>query len=391
MLPQRRHRRNEVSDVSRRGEGTVRRVCLCLFLSSALLNTVRAGRDAPRLPIPLQRNGDALPAPSKIRNPQSAIKIGLLIPQRGSRQAEGEEVRRGAEMASAEANAGARGQRFELVVRPDDGLWGAGSRAIVQLISDKQVCALLGGVSSESAHLIEQIAMKARLVYVTPWASDPTLTQIGIPWMFRCVPDDHQQAKALVQEIFTKKRLQRVGVLIADDRSARLAANAFLRAAEKSGHPIPQHLRWQVMEERSADLLSADSRNGFEQLQALALFAPSALETKVVRIIQQQHKSVAVFSPLSTQYALRNTQLASFRRNFCARYGTPPTPAAAYAYDATRLLIHVVRAVSPTERPPDRAAVRDALLRIKFEGVTGTIQFDRKGNRRVLSTNEKTN
>ena len=344
-------------------------------------NTVRAGRDAPRLPIPLQRNGDALPARSKIRNTQYAIKIGLLIPESGRRKAEGEQVQRGAEMAIAEANAVARGQRFELVVRPDDGLWGVGSREIVRLVSDKQVCALLGGVSSESAHLIEQIAMKARIVYVTPWASDPTLTQIGIPWMFRCVPDDNQQAKALVQEIFIKKRLQRVGVLIADDRSARLAADAFLRAAEKSGHPIPQNLRWQVMEERSADILSADNRNGFDQLQAIALFAPSALETKVIRIIQQQHKIVAVFLPFSTQYAIRNTQLASFRRNFRARYGTPPTPAAAYAYDATRLLIHTVRAVSSAERPPDRATIRDALLRVKFEGVTGTIRFDRKGNR----------
>ncbi len=365
----------------------MRRVCLSLFLSSVLLNTVGAGRDAPRLPIPLQRNGDALPARSKNRpdtSGQSAIKIGLLIPQRGRRKAEGEQVQRGAERAIAEANAVARGQRFELVVRPDDGLWGAGSREIVRLVSDKQVCALLGGVSSESAHLIEQIAMKARIVYMTPWASDPTLTQIGIPWMFRCVPDDNQQAKALIQEIFIKKHLQRVGVLIADDRSARLAADAFLRAAEKSGHPIPQNRRWQVMEERSADILSADNRNGFDQLQGVVLFAPSALEAQVTRAIQRQPQSVAVFSPCSMQHVPTcrdNTQANVFRRNFRARYGTPPSPAAAYAYDATRLLIHVARAVSSAERPPDRAAVRDALLHAKFKGVTGIIRFDRKGNR----------
>lgn len=325
-----------------------------------------------------------MPARSQIcpdTSGQSAIRIGLLIPQRGSRKVEGEEVRRGAEMAISEANAVARGQRCELVVRSDDGLWGAGSREVVQLVSDKQVRALLGGVSSESAHLIEQIAMKARIVYVTPWASDPTLTQIGIPWMFRCIPDDDQQAKALIQEIFAKKRLQRIGVLIANDRSARLAAAAFLRAAEKSGHPIPQNLRWQATEERSADILSADGRNGFDQLQGVVLFAPASLEANITRAIQQQHKSVAVFSPFSTPYAIRHTQANVFRRKFRARYGTPPTPAAAYAYDATRLLIHVVRAVSSVERPPDRAAIRDALLRAKFEGVTGTIRFDRKGNR----------
>jgi branched-chain amino acid transport system substrate-binding protein len=326
-----------------------------------------------------------LPGSGRVAGGQAArragdtLKIGLLISTKGSRKAEGEEVRRGAEMAVAEANAAAKGPRFALIVRPDDGLWGAGTSAIVKLAFNERVCALTGGVDSASAHLIEQVAQKAMLVYVMPWASDRTLTQAGVPWVFRCVPHDVRLAQALAREIFVVKRLRRIGILLADDRSARLAADAFARAAAKAGHPIAPSLRRQVAD--PADKPGPDSLPGAltliqrENLQGIALFAPSAMEARVRRAVQQRRMRVPVFSP-DALIAIAET----FRRKYRARYGRPPTPPAAYAYDSLQVLIRAARRL-PSGKLPDHLALREAVARTDFRGATGLIRFDRRGNR----------
>ena len=57
---------------------------------------------------------------------------------------------------------------------------------------------------------------------------------------------------------------------------------------------------------------------------------------------------------------------------FTEKYGAPPPPLAALAYDATRLAAAALEAAQST----DRAAVRDALAATRdFPGVTGTISY----------------
>ena len=84
---------------------------------------------------------------------QEPVKIGLLLPPAGV--AEGEAVRRGAELAVAEANraGGYRGRPFVLVVRREEGAWGAGASRIADLAARERVWALVGSVDGRSAHL----------------------------------------------------------------------------------------------------------------------------------------------------------------------------------------------------------------------------------------------
>jgi branched-chain amino acid transport system substrate-binding protein len=308
--------------------------------------------------------------------PADLIKIGLLIPESGLRRAEGEQLHRGAELALAEANASQA--RFALVVRADDKLWGAGSREAVELVSGEQVWALLGAVDSASAHVIEQIAMKTRIAFLTPWASDPTLTQIGIPWLFRCVPDDDRQAASLAHWIFIAQHLRRVGTVVAGDRSARIAADAFAKAAAKAGHSIPAGRRWELAADPNrptplpASVLQALDR---ERLEGVVLFGPDTWTASVEDALRQRHAAERVLTPPS-QLAIEK----KFRDAFRARYGTPPAPAAAFAYDAAWALLRAIDSVAAAG-PLDRASIRDALARTNFEGATGTVQFDSKGNR----------
>jgi ABC-type branched-subunit amino acid transport system substrate-binding protein len=65
-----------------------------------------------------------------------------------------------------------------------------------------------------------------------------------------------------------------------------------------------------------------------------------------------------------------------FDQRYRARAGTSPTPAAARAYDAVRLLAAALR-----RSGPNRARLRDALAALSgYAGVSGVIAFDHAGD-----------
>ena len=113
--------------------------------------------------------------------PDKTIKIGLLIPDNNSIAA-----KHGAEMAirKANENGGFDGKPFQLVIRSMEGPWGTGSKQAVDLIFEENVCAIMGSPDGRNGHLVEQVTTKARIVYLSIWASDPTLAQAFVPWYF---------------------------------------------------------------------------------------------------------------------------------------------------------------------------------------------------------------
>src|SRR5512135_2962372 len=115
------------------------------------------------------------------------VKIGLLISDAQSTAAQ-----HGAEMAIRKANerGGYYGRPFKLVVRSMEGPWGTGSKQAVDLIFSEEVTAIMGSHDGRNAHLVEQVCTKARVVFMSVWASDPTLSQAFVPWYFSCVPND---------------------------------------------------------------------------------------------------------------------------------------------------------------------------------------------------------
>jgi branched-chain amino acid transport system substrate-binding protein len=142
--------------------------------------------------------------------PDETVKIGLLIPDNKSLAA-----RHGAEMAIRKANekGGFNGCPFQLVTRSMEGPWGTGSKEAVNLIFEEEVWAIMGSHDGRNAHLVEQVAAKACIVFLSAWASDPTLSQAFVPWYFSCVPNDLQQATALIEEIYNKRKINKIAAV----------------------------------------------------------------------------------------------------------------------------------------------------------------------------------
>jgi branched-chain amino acid transport system substrate-binding protein len=66
-----------------------------------------------------------------------------------------------------------------------------------------------------------------------------------------------------------------------------------------------------------------------------------------------------------------------FQEVFQETYGYLPGPAAAYAYDGMNMLVEAIQ-----KGGLEQEKIVNFMAGIKYEGVTGTIQFDDKGNRK---------
>ncbi len=320
------------------------------------------------------------------------IKIGLLIPDKEALAA-----KHGAELAIRKANrkGGYSGLPFQLVVRSTEGPWGTGSKESVSLVFDDEVVAIMGSLDGRNAHLAEQVATKTRLIFLSSWATDMTLSKAFVPWYFRCLPNDKQQAISLIQEIYIKRKIKNVAIIGTDNYDSRNAVNTFIKVTKSMNVTPPEQFLYKVSGRNFQEIFTEIEKNGIE---AILLFGKPAFASEIIPLFQQYNTKQPVFGSLS----ILDDQKASspdwsilediimissgqwftekgiaFQKEFQKVYGYQPGPVAAYAFDGINVIIEVIKNTGP-----DRDKIIDAFSKIDYKaGITGEIQFDKNGNR----------
>ena len=328
-----------------------------------------------------------------VQSPATAeIKIGLLIPDPEKLAA-----KHGAELAIREANykGGYSGRLFQLVVRSTEGPWGTGSKESVNLVFDDEVVAIMGSLDGRNAHLVEQVAAKTRIICLSAWATEMTLSQAFVPWHYRCVPNDDQQATSLIKEIYEKRKIINVAIIGTEDYDSRNAVHSFIETATLMNVPLPrQFLFKSTVENFQMTLQEIDQYD----VGAIILFGKPALASDIIPLLKEQNMNQPVFGSFSVmddQKAcnpnwdiFEGLNLVSsghwftekgiaFQKAFQETFGYQPGAAAAYAYDGINRIIEVIQ-----KSGPDRDKIIDAFAEINYiTGVTGEIRFDTNGNR----------
>jgi branched-chain amino acid transport system substrate-binding protein len=320
------------------------------------------------------------------------VKIGLLIPDEKSVSA-----KYGAQLAIDIANRQGRinGNHFQLEVRSMEGPWGTGSKQAVDLIFDEKVVALLGSHDGRNAHLVEQAATKARVVLISAWASDPTLSKAFVPWFFNCVPNDLQQAASLLKEIYDAKKYDKIGIISCSDYDSKLALQSFLKKIREKGKPDPLSLLYDLSgldyKEITDKILKAD-------LDCIILLGKPSISLSIINLIHLQKAYIPFYCPLSVigETELSDVNMKEFegvvfvspgdwflsvQKPFCFEYkkayNENPNAEAAFAFDGMNLIIEAIGKAGT-----DREMIQKYLTKIHFPGATGTIGFDDKGNRK---------
>jgi branched-chain amino acid transport system substrate-binding protein len=325
------------------------------------------------------------------QEPGKTVNIGLLVQDNKSTAA-----RHGAEMAVRKANeeGGFNGIPFKLIDLSMEGPWGTGSKQAVNLIFDENVVAILGSCDGGNAHLVEQVSAKAHVIFISAWSGDPTLAQAFVPWYFSCVPNDGQLADALTTEICIKEKINKIAVVSDNDFESKLALNSFLKKSKISGSPDPIQFLYddtnQDFNVLTDHLIKAD-------INGIIFFGNPASSLMIVKQIQQRKINIPVFGSLSvmgerefeesewktfenavliTSGQWFNSNGLNFSTEFQKTWGYKPGPVAAYAYDGMNLIIMAVKNAGAS-----REQIQKYLKKVKYYGVTGTIQFDDRGNR----------
>lgn len=321
----------------------------------------------------------------------TTVKIGLLIQDNNSLAA-----KYGAEMAIQKANesGGFRGKKFQLIVRSMEGPWGTGSKQAVDLIFNENVCAIMGSHDGRNAHLVEQVSAKARIVFLSAWASDPTLSQAFVPWFFSCIPNDLQQADAFINEIYTKRKLTRIATVADNGYDSKLAVSSLIKKIKASGNIAPMYLFYDNPVVDFAEILNKISKTA---TQCIILIGKPSATLKFIQAKEKRKMQQPIFGAMSVldenessmqeQEEFRNMVLfvsgnwmspkgIAFRKEYQRLYGNVPGAVAAYSFDGMSLLIESIK-----EAGTDRNDIQKYLAKIRFNGITGPIQFDDKGKR----------
>jgi branched-chain amino acid transport system substrate-binding protein len=333
-----------------------------------------------------------IPVAGAPQEPEQAVKIGLLIPDNKSIAA-----KQGAEIAVRKANKndGMNGIPFRLVTRSMEGPWGTGSKEAVSLIFEEKVWALLGSHDGRNAHTVEQAATKSIVVLMSAWSGDPTLSQAFVPWFFNCVPNDLQQAQILIEEIYNKKKINKVVTVSDNEYDSKQALNTFLKNVRLEEKAEPVQL---LYENYSNDINSLVDQIKNSNAGCIILFCKPSTSLKTFMRIRQEKIDQPVFGSLNlmnenelsdqefqnydndlyiTSANWSGLKYRDFSREYEELYGENPGMVAAYAFDAMNILIEAIRSAGKS----DRELIQKSLQDIHYEGVTGPVSFDSRGNR----------
>lgn len=315
---------------------------------------------------------------------QETIKIGFLIRDKNDIT-----IQKAAELAIENANAqgGYKGISFELIIKSCDGPWGIGSKQAVDLIHEDQVSLVVTALDGRNAHLAEQVAAKSHVVMLSTQSSDPTLSRAYVPWYFRMVPDDRQQAEVFVEEIYIKRKFKKIALISIDSYDGKKSADVMVILAKEKKVFLPE-----VFIGFDQQLFKKFTSQTWEAV-VLAGYAKNAPE--IIKKIQAANGQIKIYAFLNVfnfmnefnpklmeevgivkSFKFKNPKWLSFEKEYQSKFGKSPSPSLAYVYDGIMLSIEAIRKLGP-----DQEDIRVSFKQMDYVGITGKVEFDNLGNR----------
>ncbi|NQT81716.1 ABC transporter substrate-binding protein [bacterium] len=305
----------------------------------------------------------------------------------------------GVQLAIKQANArgGYRNRiPYKLIVRNDNGLWGASGNEIIDLAYKEKVWAIIGTIDGANSHIAIRAALKAELPIMNTGDTDPTFIETNIPWVFRCISDDRQMCYLLADYAYNKLGLKRIAGLRASNRYGRINMDEFRDGSRRRGHPLVAELQYrggdtdfrpQLQRIKS---LNVDGVVTYGDAQESGLILKQMREMGMTdqvflasdRIVFDEflktvgEKPGQVIAGYPYDPTLDNPKLHAFRKAFRESFNEEPEAYAAHGYDGACIIIEGIEKAGL-----NRALIRDSMAEIeRYHGVTGEIIFDATHN-----------
>lgn len=327
---------------------------------------------------------------------KDTYKIGVVLPLTGDNSVYGEAVRQGVELALEELQAGSEtGAAIELMIE-DSASDPAKSRELLDKLYGDGALLALGGVTSAEAKEMITVAEKYDRVVISPSASSPELTGISRNF-YRICPSDFAAASKMAQFLSQDLKISEVVLVAETQEYARGIQGAFSSAFEGYGGQVVEVVEFPP---NTGDFSGLMARVTTLDPKAVYL---AAYGEEIGSMVQELRKhdftgkilttsafaSPSFIAPVGEDAAgviLTQTvfeldsdfaHIKTFREGFVSKFGKDPDIFSAYGYDAMKVIAAAMegRPSLTTEVPK---GLREGI--IDFPGVTGTIQFNEKGD-----------
>lgn len=327
---------------------------------------------------------------------EDTIKIGAYLPMTGAVAAYGQMEWDGIQIAN-EIKPTVLGKKIELVLVDTKSDKIEAANAVSRLVEKEKVVGILGEAISGNSMAGNPISEAAKIVSVSPTATNPLVTQ-GKQYAFRaCFIDPFQgevAARFAVNEL--KAKTAAVIIDIAQDYCVGLA-NFFVKEFVKLGGKVVSTTYIQTGDQDFSAQLSSVQAAKPDIIYAPNYYTEDALMAKQARdlginvpiltgdgaqaeeLIKIGGKAVEemYFTGHFHKQAATTELAKEFIKRFEAKKGKEADAFGALAADAYFLLIEAIEKAGSTDGPK----VREAMVNIKnFPGVSGLITMQENGN-----------
>ena len=321
------------------------------------------------------------------------VKVGLVAPFEGLYRPLGYKVLYAVKLAIRERNAsgGVAGYMVELVALNDDNEPTIAAQRAREMAVDPDVVGVIGHFSSPTTLTVLEEYRRAGLALVTSAAVANAVTDSGYPNVYRLCARNDRLGQEAARYAVTELGAERLAIL----RDQEDLAEAFVLAAANLGATVvsdvgADQVDWPVqISAQDPDLVffTGDVVEGFGlivQARQKGVDAPlmGGGDWGSPELMQIGGLAVEGTLYMTSAPALEEIGGADeFVASYEALAGQPPGPQAIMAYDATSVLLEAISRAIVAEGKPSRVAVTAQLAEIHFEGLTGPISFDARGDR----------
>jgi branched-chain amino acid transport system substrate-binding protein len=326
------------------------------------------------------------------------VMIGQVSPLTGPQAHLGKDNENGARLALDEINAAGLtlgDKKVELVMESeDDGADPKTATTVAQKLADDGVVGVIGHLNSGATIPASRIYFDNGIPQISPSATAVAYTATGYNTAYRVMTNDAQQGSVLGSYAVAKLGAKKIAII--DDRTAygQGLADEVEKAAKLAGGEVVAR---EYTSDRATDFMAiltsikakapdvvffggmdpqaAPMIRQMKQLGMTAKFlgGDGAQTPKLIELAGADAEGVLASNPGLPLDAMPGG--SAFKAKFEAKYGTIQNYAP-YAYDAMQVLVEAMKRAGSS----DPAKYLSELSKTDYQGVTGHIRFDAKGD-----------
>jgi branched-chain amino acid transport system substrate-binding protein len=326
-----------------------------------------------------------------------AIKLGFIGPVSGGNALQGIGARNGFLLAIQQANEAGYPYEVEGVALDDASDPSTGVAAALKLLNDPDVVAAIGHWNSPVALATTPLFNRNQVPFIIWGAISPKITEANYPEVTRVTPTLAQENDPLANWAVGTLGLKKIAIVSDTSDYGVSNTQSFQDYVTAAGGEITSTDAAPVGTTDFRAILTKIKATEPDGLYFGGVITEAALVRKQMRNLGMEIPMLAISGIYDAKYLeiagdAADGTLVSYPKvketetlaNFNAAYETagfddPAGPYAKYAYDATNILLAVIK----EHGPDDRKALAEAIRGIEHQGALGLTTFDENGQTQV--------